>query len=534
MEKFINNKVFLNIMMTNNTNNHWAYKIAEDLYKKHGDEPIVIASGISPSGPVHIGNLREVMTTDLVHRALNGIGANSEFIFSWDDFDRFRKVPYGIPADFKKYIGMPYTSIPDPFGEYNSYAERFKQNFEQSLSELGINPRFISQTEMYQSGKYDKQIKLALDNRQEIGNILAGFMTQGMTEEQLNEYYPVAVYSRFTGKDLTKVLSYDGDSKIRYLCKETGKEDEIDFTEDRVVKLPWKVDWPMRWKHEGVVFEPGGPEHSSPTSSYSVSSQISKKVFDYPNPDYQTYGFIRIKGQDAKMSSSTGNVITPDELLNVYSPEMVRWIYSRTSPNSQLDVALDKDVIRVYSEFDKQFEGMTQKDFALISVNSEEPDLNAVPFRKVFGLGEATSYNLGQVKTILSEDGEIFSEGSIEDRLTKSDYWSKKYYPEGRSKLLVEPNGDFYSTLFDEQKQNVSKFLDVVKTRDKYERQDLDQTVYAIVKKEGMSEKDMKNSQKAFFKTVYNLLFGKDMGPRLPTYVWAIEDSKKLENLLSF
>ena len=28
-------------------------------------------------------------------------------------------------------------------------------------------------------------------------------------------------------------------------------------------KLVWKVDWPMRWKHEGVIFEPAGEDHHS-------------------------------------------------------------------------------------------------------------------------------------------------------------------------------------------------------------------------------------------------------------------------------
>lgn len=69
------------------------------------------ASGISPSGSVHIGNFREIITTYFVVRALQKLGKNTRFIFSWDDFDRFRKVPKNIDSSYEKYIGMPYSEI---------------------------------------------------------------------------------------------------------------------------------------------------------------------------------------------------------------------------------------------------------------------------------------------------------------------------------------------------------------------------------------------------------------------------------------
>ncbi|MCK9587434.1 MAG: lysine--tRNA ligase, partial [Methanothrix soehngenii] len=46
---------------------HWADVIAEKL---EGSGPHTIATGITPSGPVHIGNMREVMTAEAVYRAL--------------------------------------------------------------------------------------------------------------------------------------------------------------------------------------------------------------------------------------------------------------------------------------------------------------------------------------------------------------------------------------------------------------------------------------------------------------------------------
>ena len=70
---------------------HWADSIARkiiDLFPGLNEYPI--AAGISPSGPVHVGNLRDVATIHFVARALKDLGRYARLIFSWDEFDRFR------------------------------------------------------------------------------------------------------------------------------------------------------------------------------------------------------------------------------------------------------------------------------------------------------------------------------------------------------------------------------------------------------------------------------------------------------------
>ena len=84
---------------------HWAYEVAHELIRKHPNkETFVCASGISPSGSVHIGNFREIVTTYFVVRALQDLGKKTRFIFSWDDYDRFRKVPKNIDLSFENIL----------------------------------------------------------------------------------------------------------------------------------------------------------------------------------------------------------------------------------------------------------------------------------------------------------------------------------------------------------------------------------------------------------------------------------------------
>ena len=104
----------------------WANEIADRIIRERPNEKVyTIASGVSPSGFVHIGNFREIVTPFFVAKALKNKGKNVRFILSLDEFDRFRKVPGNIPSEYSQFIGKPYVDMPSPFSENESYAEFF-------------------------------------------------------------------------------------------------------------------------------------------------------------------------------------------------------------------------------------------------------------------------------------------------------------------------------------------------------------------------------------------------------------------------
>ncbi len=60
-------------------------------------------------------------------------GKKAKLLFSWDEFDRMRKVPVNVAKvndDMEKYIGCPYVDVPNPFpnSDAKNYAEYFEKN----------------------------------------------------------------------------------------------------------------------------------------------------------------------------------------------------------------------------------------------------------------------------------------------------------------------------------------------------------------------------------------------------------------------
>ena len=61
---------------------------------------MTVSSGASPSGRVHLGNLREFLTVHFVAEELRRRGVPTRHLHVWDDYDRFRKVPVGVDESF--------------------------------------------------------------------------------------------------------------------------------------------------------------------------------------------------------------------------------------------------------------------------------------------------------------------------------------------------------------------------------------------------------------------------------------------------
>ena len=106
----------------------------------------------------------------------------------------------------------------------------------------------------------------------------------------------------------------------------------------------------MRWAFEKVDFEPGGDDHATPGSSYTVGREIAP-LFDWRAPSFVAYSFVGVAGM-SKMSSSKGGVPTAADALRILEAPMVRWLYVRRQPKQVFTIDFGAEVVRLYDEWD--------------------------------------------------------------------------------------------------------------------------------------------------------------------------------------
>ncbi len=512
---------------------HWSDEVAAKIIARRPDkEEYVCAAGISPSGSIHIGNFRDIATSYFVVKALERAGKKARLLFSWDEFDRLRKVPKNVSAvrdDFEQYVGYPYVDVPDPFDSgAESYAAYFENEFIASMEKIGISLDYRYQAKMYLSGTYKEHVLHALHERGRIFDILDSFRTQDAQEGEREAYYPVSIYCPVCHRDTTKILSLSDDDKAEYVCA-CGHHGTFDFHTDFNCKLAWKVDWPMRWLHEGVDFEPGGKDHASPGGSYDNGKVIAKEIFGYEAPLFQGYEFIGIKGATGKMSGSSGLNLTPDTLLKIYQPEVLLWLYSRCDPTKAFDFCFDDGILRQYFEFDKQYNdyvaGKTDEygTIAMEDCLTRGAHLKTPPMSLLVQLGSIVNFDVPLMETIFRKINMPYTREDFNDRLELARYWLEQCAPDQANKLRKTRDFELYDSLTEEEKKEIELLRQYIAAGG-YTLDDLNTKLYDIPKEVyGADAPNLKAVQGRFFKLVYLLLLAKERGPRLYLFLNAMK-----------
>jgi len=504
---------------------HWSDSFAKVIAETRAKEEYVVESGITPSGVVHIGNAREILTQFFVHQALLNLGKKSKFQYMWDDYDRFRKVPKGVPEDFKKYLGLPVSKVPDPFGCHSSYAEHSADILVKELKLIGIEPVFLSATKIYESCAFAENIKTALQNVDKIKAILNSARKEPLEKEWL----PIHVYCQSCKKDTTKA-KYLGEYELEYEC-ECGFSDRIDFRKEGCVKLSWRVDWPSRWKYFGVDFESAGKDHMASGGSWDTGIIISKEVFGYNPPVGTMYEFIYIKGQKEKMSKSVGNVATLSDLLEIYEPEVVRFLYTQRLKKA-IYVPFDTDIYSIYDLFDaaerayynlEKAEDETKRRYELSQMEKYKTCPVRIPFSELVNLIQTVSPQKveEQVKLVLSEKNKDFTNEDLERallRLKKAQFWLDEFAPiEVKVTLSTEP-----FSIPEEYKPLIAAIAEKIAKTDDEEA--ILQETYEMTKAAGFKPKDI-------FGLLYKALINKERGPRFGILVMILGKNEVVERL---
>lgn len=508
---------------------HWSDITADRIIRQKGDKnEYVLASGITPSGVVHFGNFRETITVDMVARALRKRGKKVRFIFSWDDYDTFRKIPKNMPnqEQLEKYLFTPIVDTPDPFGIDESYASHHEKNYERQLEKVGIEVEAIYQAKKYKNGDYKKEIKHTIEQKEKIKSILDKHRTSPLPDD----WMPVSIYCEVCNRDKISSITFDG-SNLNYHCDSCQHNGSEKLETTARVKLPWRMDWPMRWVYEGVDFEPGGKDHSSQGGSYSTGKELVSEVYGGTPPIYLQYDFVSIKGGSGKMSSSSGEVVTVNDVLNVYEPEMVRWIFASYKTNVDFAVSFDLDVIKTYEDFDRQermaygFDNANEKKAAMakrvyeLSQIKEMPSLMPIQpsFRHLCNILQINEGNLEKAREFYKDEiKNERDERRFSQRSNCALYWLKNFAPD-EFKFSVNKTAP-HLELDPQTKEFFVKFSKTLsESGDQFASdKDLHEKMYELIHTiEGLEPTTA-------FKNLYLLLINQEKGPKLAGFIQTI------------
>ena len=138
----------------------WPFEEARRVLKRYEKKApekgfVLFETGYGPSGLPHIGTFGEVQRTTMIRRAFEIISdIPTKLIVFSDDLDGMRKVPDNVPnpAMLKEHLQRPLTSVPDPFGGYESFGHHNNAMLRRFLDTFGFGVRVHQRDRFLQVG----------------------------------------------------------------------------------------------------------------------------------------------------------------------------------------------------------------------------------------------------------------------------------------------------------------------------------------------------------------------------------------------
>src|SRR3972149_12178641 len=337
----------------------WLEKIIDDL-KKTEKRKFLVSDYITPSGKIHIGSLRGVFIHDEIYKGLKKKGKKTEFVYGFDDFDPMDGLP--IYVDQKKYLpemGKPLCDISSPEKGYKSFAEYYTHDFTEIFETCGTKPKIIWLSVEYRAGKFDAVIKEILEHADGIRKIYKKISGSNKAKDWL----PINMVCPKCGKIGTTYASRFENDKVYFECR----EDYVVWAKGcgykgwgspykGGAKLPYKVEWPAKWKVYGTDIEGAGKDHNAAGGSRDIARAIATEVLKIKEPYNIAYEHFLVGGK--KMSSSKGLGVTARDMFEILSPEVLRYLILRTPIERAINFDPEGETIpQLFDDYDKEYPG---------------------------------------------------------------------------------------------------------------------------------------------------------------------------------
>ncbi len=500
---------------------YWADAVVENLNGKQ-----LVSTGISPSGPIHVGNMREILTGDILYKACLDKKLDSRFIYLCDDMDPLRKVYPFLGSEYAKYVGVPLSYIPSPDGN-GKYSDYFLRPFVNTLGKINVDVEVISTTGLYHNGVLSNAINIAISKRKEIAKIMHDVAGYDLGDD----WYPYEPRCSKCNKiTYSKVIKYE-EPYVYYKCNNCDNEGRADIRTDDG-KMPWRVEWPAKWFSMGVTVEPFGKDHAAAGSSYDTGKAIAEKIYNIEPPAPLMYERIMLKGLGV-MHSSTGISISAEEVTKFAPPEILRFLIAKNDPSRHIDFDPGLGLLHLIDDYEKienAYFGLDKPNndnYKRIYEMSRIKTLNApekINFRHIVTLVQIYHDRkslLGALKRSGYDKNEI--DDYLDNEINIAEYWLEKYAPDDIKFSLTDKK----ILLNDNEKSILSEFLEKIGNTN-WDSGDIHNTVYNIIGEKKISPKDG-------FSVFYKILIDKTKGPRLGYFLSSMDKNyviSRIKNLI--
>ena len=507
---------------------YWADKLAKKIIDSGRYQPYWVDDMKTPSGKVHVGALRGVILHDLIFKALLDSGKKATYTYVIDDHDPMDALPiYLDRTKYKKFMGMPLNKVPSPKSGYRSFAEYYAKDFINVFNHLGAKPKILWASELYTSGKMNQGIKKVLDEAQKIRKIYKKISGS----EKPDNWYPFQVICPQCGKLTTQVFDWDG-KEVIFRClphlyqwaEGCGYEGKISPFDGKG-KLPWKVEWAVKWQVIGVTIETAGKDHMSEGGSHDIASAICQEILDYPVPFAFPYEFFLIGGK--KMSSSKGLGSSAREMSELLPPEILRFLMSRPRYNQAIDFDPGGWTIPdLFDEYDRCAQAFYKKGrksefgrvFELSQVSTLSQEEPFYPrFREVANYLQMPNINLiRHFEEVKGKSLTKFEKALLKERVHYAQIWLKDHAPSEAVFFISKELPKEAKKLSQEQKTYLQKLAQLLEKKWPASADEIQTGLYNLSKEQGI-----KSSQA--FGAIYRVLIGKTHGPKAAWLIFSQE-----------
>ena len=487
----------------------WSDEIASNILKT--DRKLVVNTGITPSGEIHVGNLREILTADTVYRSLKEHKEDVQFNYIADNYDPLRHVyPFLDEKIFSEFVGRPLSEIPCPCTKHESYADHFLEPFLDALVILGIKLNVLKNDKMYKEGLFNRNVILALKNSKKIAQIIHD-ETGKEIDDNWSPFNPICEKCKRLTKTTVKGFS-EKDFTVDYLC-ECGGSGTVKIAGGG--KLTWRVDWPARWEVLGVTVEPFGKDHASKGGSYDTGKRIVEEIFGFKAPYPIVYEWISLKGL-GDMSSSKGNVISARKMLDVLPPEVLRYAIIKTKPQKSIVFDPGLPIVNLMDEYDdKESKNRNERAYKISMTEGYSPV--GVPFRHIVSLVQIAQDNVKKMAGILKKNGyPIDNMEVLKSRAVYARKWIDSFAPEEVKFSISSTLPESAKGLSDIQKRTLAIMSQSLK--EGMNGDEIHQLIYSLKENLGIEPQEI-------FRGIYIALLNKEKGPRAGMFL-AMLDSK--------